>query len=184
LPRLVGRHPETGLDMEAGLGRFGPYIKMGSIFASLDKDDDILSIGVNRAVDVIGRKMASVRVIGAHPKDRTDIQVRKGRFGPYVQHGQTVANLPKTATMDDITLDEAIALLAERGKVLKPKGKNGKASPAKKAAPAKKTAANSLPAAAAAAKPDAKKPAVKKSVVKKAAKSGAATKAPPSRKAG
>jgi len=184
LPRLVGKHPETGLDMEAGLGRFGPYIKMGSIFASLDKDDDILSIGVNRAVDVIGRKMASVRVIGAHPKDKTDIQVRKGRFGPYVQHGQTVANLPKTATMDDITLDEAVALLAERGKVLKPKGKSGKAAPAKKAGPAKKAAASSLPAAAAAAKPAAKKPAVKKSAVKKTAKSGAATKVPPSRKAG
>jgi len=135
LPRLVGLHPETGLKMEAGLGRFGPYIKMGSIFASLDKDDDILAIGVNRAVDVIGRKMASVRVIGAHPKDKADIQVRKGRFGPYVQHGQMVANLPKTVGMDDITLDQAVALLAERGKQLKPKGKNGKAP--KKAAPAK-----------------------------------------------
>jgi DNA topoisomerase-1 len=135
LPRLVGLHPETGLKMEAGLGRFGPYIKMGSLFASLDKDDDILAIGVNRAVDVIGRKMASVRVIGPHPKDKTDIQVRKGRFGPYVQHGQTVANLPKNVLMDDITLDQAVALLAERGKQLKPKGKNGKV--AKKAAPAK-----------------------------------------------
>jgi DNA topoisomerase-1 len=144
LPRLVGIHPETGLKMEAGLGRFGPYIKMGSLFASLDKDDDILAIGVNRAVDVIGRKMASVRVIGPHPKDKTDIQVRKGRFGPYVQHGQTVANLPKTVTMDDITLEQAIALLAERGKQLKPKGKNGKA---KKAAPAKPAAAPKTPKA-------------------------------------
>jgi DNA topoisomerase-1 len=169
LPRLVGRHPETGLDMEAGLGRFGPYIKMGSIFASLDKDDDILAIGVNRAVDVIGRKMASVRVIGAHPKDGTDIQVRKGRFGPYVQHGMVVANLPKTATMDEITLPEAMALLAERGKILKPKGKNGKAAkaPAKKAARASvaksapeaaapKPAAKTKPAAKAKAKPKAK----------------------------
>jgi DNA topoisomerase-1 len=157
LPRVVGLHPETGLKMEAGLGRFGPYIKMGSIFASLDKDDDILAIGVNRAVDVIGRKMASVRVIGPHPKDKADIQVRKGRFGPYVQHGQVVANLPKTATMDDITLDQAIALLAERGKVLKPKGKNGKNGKAKKAAPAK-------PAPA----PKAKKPSAKAPPVRKA----------------
>ncbi len=153
LPRLVGIHPETGLKMEAGLGRFGPYIKMGSIFASLDKDDDILAIGVNRAVDVIGRKMASVRVIGVHPKDKTDIQVRKGRFGPYVQHGQTVANLPKNVTMDDITLDQAITLLAEKGKQLKPKGKNGKA---KKAAPAKE--AKTKPKA----KAPAKAPAVRK----------------------
>jgi DNA topoisomerase-1 len=108
-------------------------------------------------VDVIGRKMASVRVIGPHPKDKADIQVRKGRFGPYVQHGQVVANLPKTATMDDITLDQAIALLAERGKVLKPKGKNGKNGKAKKAAPAK-------PAPA----PKAKKPSAKAPPVRKA----------------
>ncbi len=148
LPRLVGRHPETGQDMEAGLGRFGPYIKMGSIFASLDKDDDILSIGVNRAVDVIGRKLASVRIVGQHPKDKQDIQVRKGRFGPYAQHGQMVANLPKGVMMDDITLDEAVALLAERGKVLKPKGKNGKAVAAKKA-PAKPVAQRAAPAVAA-----------------------------------
>ncbi len=147
LPRLVGKHPETGQDMEAGLGRFGPYIKMGSIFASLDKDDDILSIGVNRAVDVIGRKLASVRIVGQHPKDKQDIQVRKGRFGPYAQHGQVVANLPKGVMMDDITLDEAVALLAERGKVLKPKGKNGKAVAAKKA-PAKPAAQKAAPAVA------------------------------------
>jgi DNA topoisomerase-1 len=165
LPRLVGTHPETGQKMEAGLGRFGPYIKMGSIFASLDKDDDILSIGLNRAVDVIGRKLASVRVLGQHPKDKQDIQVRKGRFGPYAQHGQTVANLPKGVMMDDITLEEATALLAERGKQLKPKGRNGKkTAPAKKAAPApaaKKEAAapKKAPAKAAPAK---KAPAKKK----------------------
>ena len=166
LPRLVGFHPETGLKMEAGLGRFGPYIKMGSIFASLDKDDDILAIGLNRAVDVIGRKLASVRVVGPHPKDKVDIQVRKGRFGPYVQHGQTVANLPKNLTMDDITLEQATTLLAERGKQLKPKGRNGKkAAPAKKAAaPAPKTA-NVVKAAA---KPKAKAKPKKKSPAKAA----------------
>jgi DNA topoisomerase-1 len=171
LPRLVGLHPETGQKMEAGLGRFGPYIKMGSIFASLDKDDDILSIGVNRAVDVIGKKLASVRVLGQHPKDKADIQVRKGRFGPYVQHGQTVANLPKGVMMDDITLDQATSLLAERGKQLKPKGRNGKkAAPARKAAapPAasKKAAAPAKPKAKSA--PAKKAPAARKAVKKEA----------------
>ncbi len=185
LPRLVGKHPETGQDMEAGLGRFGPYIKMGSIFASLDKDDDILSIGVNRAVDVIGRKLASVRIVGQHPKDRQDIQIRKGRFGPYAQHGQTVANLPRDVMMDDITLDQALALLAERGKALKPRGKNGKAAVAKKATPAKKAApakeaaliasAAGKPAAKAVPKPKAKaksgaKPKVAKAISAKSGK--------------
>jgi DNA topoisomerase-1 len=172
LPRLIGKHPETGQDMLAGLGRFGPYIKMGSLFASLDKDDDILSIGVNRAVDVIGRKLASVRVLGQHPKDKEDIQIRKGRFGPYAQHGQTVANLPKNVMMDDITLDEAMALLAERGKVLKPKGKNGKAAPAKKAAAPKK-AASAEPANGAA------KPAKAQAKAKAAVKPKTATKPKP-----
>ena len=162
LPRLVGTHPETGQKMEAGLGRFGPYIKMGSIFASLDKDDDILSIGLNRAVDVIGRKLASVRVLGQHPKDKQDIQVCKGRFGPYAQHGQTVANLPKGVMMDDITLEEATALLAERGKQLKPKGRNGK-----KAAPTKKAVATPVAKKAAPAKPKAKTAPAKKAPAKK-----------------
>ena len=144
LPRLVGKHPETGQDMEAGLGRFGPYIKMGSIFGSLDKDDDILSIGINRAVDVIGRKLASVRILGQHPKDGADIQVRKGRFGPYLQHGQVVANLPRGVLMDDITMAEALPLLAERGKVLPPRGKNGKKLPPKKAAVAKQAVVNGV----------------------------------------
>jgi DNA topoisomerase-1 len=175
LPRLVGIHPETGQNMEAGLGRFGPYIKMGSIFASLDKDDDILAIGVNRAVDVIGRKLASVRIVGQHPKDKTDIQVRKGRFGPYLQHGQVVANLPKNVTMDDVTMEQAVALLAERGKLLKPKGKNGRAAPAKKAGPAKTAAPPhgaaakaAAPKAAARAKPKAKPAAKKAPAVRKA----------------
>jgi DNA topoisomerase-1 len=157
LPRLVGLHPETKQEIQVGLGRFGPYVKMGSIFGSLDKDDDLLSVGLNRAVDVIARKMASVRVVGQHPKDKQDIQVRKGRFGPYIQHGQTVANLPKAMTMDDITLDEAVALLAEKGKQLKPKAGRGKAPKAKppkaekaaspaKAKPAKKAPARKAPA--------------------------------------
>jgi len=181
LPRLVGTHPETGQPMHAGLGRFGPYIKMGSIFGSLDKDDDILSIGLNRAVDVIGRKLASVRVVGQHPKDKADIQVRKGRFGPYLQHGQTVANLPKGVMMDEVTLEESLKLLAERGKQLKPKGRNGKAA-AKK--PAAKAAAKPAPVAET-PKPVVKaKPAAKPKAksTKKVAKTPA--KAPPIRKAG
>ncbi|WP_428393317.1 type I DNA topoisomerase [Lichenicoccus sp.] len=134
LPRIVGIHPELGEPMEAGLGRFGPYVKMGAIFASLDPDDDVLSIGINRAVDVIGKKLASVRSLGAHPKDREPVMVRRGRFGPYVQHGQMIANVPRDRTMDDVTLDEAVALLAEKGKPMKPRGKRGTKVPAKAAA--------------------------------------------------
>jgi len=123
LPRVIGLHPEAGEPIEAGIGRFGPYVRMGGIFGSLDRDDDVLAIGLNRAVDVLAKKLASVRSLGPHPTDREAVSVRKGRFGPYVQHGSRVANLPRGKSLDDMTLDEAVALLAEKGKELKPKGR-------------------------------------------------------------
>jgi DNA topoisomerase-1 len=137
LPREVGPHPETGQKIEAGVGRFGPYVKMGSIFASLDRDDDVLFVGLNRAVDLIAKKQDSIRDLGPHPKDGAPVVARKGRFGPYAQWGQTVANLPRGVELAEFTLPEAVALLAEKGKVMAPKGKKG----AKKPAPKLKAAA-------------------------------------------
>ena len=182
LPRLIGLHPETHEKIEAGIGRFGPYVKMGAIFGSLDKDDDILAIGLNRAVDLIARKMASVRTIGEHPSDKAPVSVRKGRFGPYLQHGMTVANLPRGVAMEDVTLDEAVTMLAEKGKQLKPRGgrKGGKAAPANapRKAAAKMAAVSERPAAP-------KKAAAKKAPAKKkaAARKKSAVKAPARRAA-
>lgn len=165
LPRKLGPHPETGEMIEAGLGRFGPYVKMGSIFGTLDADDDVLTVGLNRAIDSLAKKLASIRTLGAHPKDGEAVLVRKGRFGPYVQHGQVVANLAKGQSMDDVTFDEALTLLAEKGKPLKAKAKTTRktasktastgetAEKTKKAAPKKKAATKT----AAAKKPAAKK---------------------------
>ncbi|MGH7081310.1 MAG: topoisomerase C-terminal repeat-containing protein, partial [Acetobacteraceae bacterium] len=118
LPRLIGPHPETGEPITAGIGRFGPFVRIGSVFASLDRDDDVLAIGLNRAVDVLAKKLASLRSIGQHPGDGEDVLVRKGRFGLYVQHGRKVATLPRGTALDAVTLDEAIALLAEKGRTL------------------------------------------------------------------
>jgi DNA topoisomerase-1 len=178
LPRIVGIHPELKEPIEAGIGRFGPYVKMANVFASLDKDDDVLSVGLNRAVDVLAKKLASVRTLGAHPKDKETVLVRKGRFGPYVQHGQMVANLPRDVSMDDITLEDAVALLAEKGKVLKARPGAKKKAPVKaaKAPKAEKVAAEKSPAKAK-AKPAAKKPAAKKSAAKKPATKKSAAKA-------
>jgi DNA topoisomerase-1 len=196
LPRTVGVHPETKEPIQVGIGRFGPYVRMGSVFGSLDRDDDVLALGLNRAVDLIAKKMASVRTLGTHPKDAAFVAVRKGRFGPYVQHGQTVANLPRGTTMDDVTLDEAVALLAEKGKTLKPRGAaakkargragakaavkeaaqtpaKGRAVPRKKAARPAATAAR--PATANASRPAAtKKAAAKKKAGAKKARSRSA----------
>jgi DNA topoisomerase-1 len=144
--------------MEAGLGRFGPYVRMGSVFASLDADDDVLVVGMNRAVEVLAKKLASVRSLGPHPKDQEGVTVRKGRFGPYAQHGTTVATLSRGVAMEEITLEEAVALLAERGKQLAPRGAKGKKARGGKAPAVKVAAVKAAPAA----KPAAKTPAAKK----------------------
>ncbi|QIP36130.1 type I DNA topoisomerase [Komagataeibacter rhaeticus] len=143
LPRIVGIHPELGEPIEAGLGRFGPYVKMGAVYGSLDKDDDVLTVGLNRAVDALAKKLASIRTIGPHPKDGEPVMVRKGRFGPYVQHGSIVATVPRGQDMADVTMDEALTLLAEKGKPLKAKGK--KATTTRKPA-ARKTKARTADA--------------------------------------
>ena len=176
LPRLVGIHPDRQEPLEAGIGRFGPFIRMGSIYASLDKDDDVLSVGLNRAVDVMAKKLDSVRSLGPHPADKEPVMVRKGRFGPYAQHGLRVANLPRDVAMDDLTLDDAVALLAEKGKALKAKPGRKKAVAAKAPKPAPTDRAK---AARPAAKRAAPKTATKKVGAKKPAAKRSAPKAPP-----
>ncbi|AOX20566.1 type I DNA topoisomerase [Kozakia baliensis] len=161
LPRLVGIHPETGEPIEAGLGRFGPYVKMGAIYGTLDADDDVLTVGLNRAIDSLAKKLASIRNLGPHPKDKEPVMIRKGRFGPYVQHGQTIANLPKGQEMDSVTMEEALALLTEKGKPLKAKGKVTKKTSSKPKKGGLQTDEG--------AKPATKKVATKKTTVKKAA---------------
>ena len=175
LPRIVGIHPETKEPIEAGLGRFGPYVKMGGVFASLDKDDDLLVVGLNRAVDVLAQKLASVRTLGPHPADKEPVIVRKGRFGTYVQHGNIVANLPRDLTMDDMTMELAVPLLSTKGKALKakPGARKGGKKPAAKAAAPK----------AAAAKADAPKPAARNAAAKAEAPAAAKKAAPVKKKA-
>jgi len=174
LPRIIGVDPETKEEISAGVGRFGPYIRAGSIFQSLEAGDDVLALGMNRAMELLAKGRAKIRPLGLHPKDAVSVDVRKGRFGPYVQHGSTVANLPRGVEMEAITLDEALTLLAEKGKVLAPKkGAKGKArAPARKAAP-KAAAAPKVDKAPAkkapAKKATAKKAAAKRTPVKKAA---------------
>jgi DNA topoisomerase-1 len=144
LPREIGLHPESGETIVAGIGRFGPYLKYGKAFASIGADDDVLTIGLNRAVTVIaeastrGRRAPEVlREIGQHPEGGT-IAIFKGRYGPYVGHDGTIASLPKGADPDTVALDAAVELLA----VQKAKGK-GKRPARKVAAPAKSTAGKS-----------------------------------------
>ena len=180
LPRQIGPHPETGDMIEAAIGRFGPYVKHGSTYANIPDVEEVFTIGMNRAVEVLALKAAGrrgataavepLRELGIHP-DGGPVQVMPGKYGPYVKWGKVNATLPKELTPEEVTLDEALALVAEKaGKGKKPARKAAapkaavKKPAVKKAAPAK--AAVKKPAAKAAVK----KPAVKKPVVKKPAK--------------
>ncbi|MFQ5955559.1 MAG: topoisomerase C-terminal repeat-containing protein, partial [Kiloniellales bacterium] len=115
LPRQVGRHPETGEAITAGIGRFGPYIKMGATYGSLGGDDDVLTIGLNRAVFLLAdAKGKGPRQLGAHPEDGKPVTLHNGRFGPYLAHGKLRASLPRGVSTEEVTVDEAVALLAAK----------------------------------------------------------------------
>ena len=127
--------------IQAGIGRFGPYIKHEGTYVSL-KEDDVLAIGHNRAVELLAnapRKPAPV-TIGDHPDDGKPIVLKTGRWGPYVQHGKTRATLPKDKKEETPTLEEAVALIAAKGGA--PKKKTRKAA---KKTSTKKTGAKKAP---------------------------------------
>ncbi len=169
LPREVGMHPETREPILAGLGRYGPYIKHGSTYRSL-KDDDVLTIGLNRAVSILaeapGRGRAPAgKPLGDHPEDGKPVTLHDGRYGPYVKHGKLIASLPKGSDPEQTTLDSAIQVLAERAA----KQKAGKGKPKAKAKPKAKggkAAATAKSGTAAKKKPAGKK----KSPARKVAK--------------
>jgi DNA topoisomerase I len=157
LPREVGKNPETGEPIKAGIGRFGPYVQHEKTYASLEQGDDVFTIGLNRAVTLIAEKIAKGpgrgrfkvdpgKVLGDHPSGGS-IAVKNGRYGPYVTHDGTNATLPSDLTPETVTLAQAIELIDARAGKGKPKrGKKAataKAEPADaatEAAPAKKTA--------------------------------------------
>jgi len=120
LPRLLGQHPETGKDVRAAIGRFGPYVMHDGTFASLKSTDDVLAIGLPRALELFELKKAGpgkrglVRVVGPHPVDGESIEAYVGKFGPYVKHGGINATLPKNLPVEDVTVELAVELLAER----------------------------------------------------------------------
>ncbi len=164
LPRLVGPHPETQEAIEAGIGRYGPYLKYGGAYISLPPDDTVLTIGLNHAVNLIaekGSKKKPGRTIGDHPADAKPVTVQSGRYGPYVQHGSLRATLPKSESMDEIGLERAVELLtakAEKSGAKAPNKTAAKKSTAKKATakkPAARKSATKAKSAGSAAKPDA-----------------------------
>jgi DNA topoisomerase-1 len=156
LPRLIGPHPDDGEPVEAGVGRFGPYVKHGKTYANLKDAEDVLSIGMNRAVDLLaakraggprrGQAAAALRALGEHP-DGGPVELHGGRYGPYVKWGKVNATLPKDLGPDAVTLEQALALIAAKAPARKP----GRAKPKAEGAAAPK-AATKAPAKAGAKK--------------------------------
>ncbi len=166
LPRQIGPHPEDGIMVWANIGRYGPYLKhaastsdKGGTNANLDGIDEVWTVGMNRAVQLLAEKVASrggrgkaaapIRELGDHPQAGGAVNIYDGKYGPYVKWDKINATIPDTITPDDLTLAQAIELIDERA-----------AKAGKKKSSAKKPAAK---------KPAAKKPAAKKPVPKKAA---------------
>ncbi len=170
LPREVGNHPEDGKPILAGIGRYGPFVLHDGTYANLPTADEVFDVGVNRAVDLLATKRAGKRggesaalaELGAHPVDGQPIRVLSGRYGPYIKHGATNANVPRGADPLSVTLEQAIELIAERV---------AKGGGAKAKKPARSVKAKAEPKAAARKKPAAKKKAPAKN--KLAAKSRA-----------
>ncbi|SEI73448.1 DNA topoisomerase I [Pseudooceanicola nitratireducens] len=182
LPRLIGTHPEDGVNVWANIGRYGPYIKhaestsdRGGTNANLDGIDEVWTVGMNRAVQLIAEKVASrggrgrgaktLKELGDHPEAGGPVSLMEGKYGPYVKWEKINATLPKETDPETVTMEQAVELIAERaaksGKKVTKKKAPAKKAPAKKTA-AKKPAAKKAPAKTT-AKTAAKKPAAKAS---------------------
>ncbi|MEO0643853.1 MAG: topoisomerase C-terminal repeat-containing protein, partial [Pseudomonadota bacterium] len=178
LPRIIGGHPETGKEIEAAIGRYGPYLRHDGKYAKLTSTLEVFETGMNQAVVLLaeaanrkggGRTKAEpVKTLGEHPTSGGEMKVMPGRYGPYVTDGSTNATIPKDVKPEDVTAEQAVALIDERAAKRPAKKKT------RKKAPAKKTAKKKAPAKKSAAKAAAKKPAAKKRATKPKADAKAA----------
>jgi DNA topoisomerase I len=123
LPRLVGHDAETGQDIIANFGRFGPYVKRGDEFRSLGSDADVFEVTLDQAIELFkqekkGRRRTATRTVlrevGLHPESQAKIEILEGRYGPYVTDGTTNASVPKDVLIDSLTLEESVGLLKAR----------------------------------------------------------------------
>ncbi len=145
-PREVGAHPETGETITAQTGRYGPYLSMAKENRSLPDHEALLTVTVDQAVALFkqpkgGRRRSAASVIkelGPHPQTGHDLQVRTGRYGPYVTDGTVNATIPKATDPESVTLEQAVELIAKREQRMREQGKDPRAK--KKRAPRKKKA--------------------------------------------
>ncbi|MBF9134878.1 type I DNA topoisomerase [Plantactinospora sp. S1510] len=187
LPRVVGAGPD-GAEVLAANGRYGPYVKQGDEFRSLESEEQLFTVTLDQALALLAapkarqRRAAAppLREMGNDPLTEKPLVIKDGRFGPYVTDGETNASLRRAQTPEALTLEEASEMLAEkRAKGPAPRKRAAKKAPAKKATAAKATATDAPAKKAAAKKTTAKKTAAKKTTAKKAAPKKAAASAEP-----
>jgi DNA topoisomerase-1 len=117
LPRELGQHPESNKKIIVNIGRFGPYIGHDGKFKSIPRSDNIFDIQIDRAIEILAQARDGntvLRTLGDHPDDKASVEICSGRYGPYARHGKTNATLPKGLSPDDITLEEALELIAAK----------------------------------------------------------------------
>lgn len=122
LPREVGLHPETGTMITAGLGRYGPFVLHDGKYANLPTWEEVFTVGINRAVSILAEKKErggrttsqTIKELGDHPDQGGKMQVLSGRYGPYVKHGKINATLPKDMKPEDVTVEQALELIAAK----------------------------------------------------------------------
>jgi DNA topoisomerase-1 len=173
LPRDLGQHPETNKKIIVNIGRFGPYVGHDGKFKSIPRTDNIFDVTLDRAVELLAQARDGttvLRTLGDHPDDKASVEICSGRYGPYARHGKVNATLPKDVSPDDITLEEALELLAAKA-AKGPTGKLSRKSAVKTKDAVKTTKAKAKPKAKAEpkikAEPKVIKVAVKKVVAKK-----------------
>jgi DNA topoisomerase I len=162
LPRIIGAHPDTGKEIEANIGRYGPYLRHDGKYGKLTNTREVFEVGMNLAVDILaqaanrggaarGTPATAIATLGEHPTSGGAIKVMPGRYGPYVTDGTTNATIPRDVKPEDVTLAAAIELIDARAAKGPAKGKKkaAKKAPAKKkAAPKKKAPAKKAAAPA------------------------------------
>ncbi|MBP1605907.1 MAG: topA, partial [Acidobacteria bacterium] len=124
LPRVLGTHPDDGEPVVTNFGRFGPYVKHGSEFRSLDDESDVFTVSLDHALELLrqpkrARRQARpsrtvLRELGPHPDSGAVVKLMSGRYGPYVTDGTTNATVPKGTNPDSVALEQAVVMLRER----------------------------------------------------------------------
>ena len=133
LPREIGPHPEDGQIIEAGIGRYGPFVRHGRTYANLKDPDDVFNVGMNRAVEELAKKAATgrgrgtaskaIKELGEHPDGGGPVNVMDGKYGPYIKYSKINATIPKGKDPEEITLEEAVKLITEKAAKGKKRGK-------------------------------------------------------------